>query len=79
MYSEKFTVCVCISSLLISCSVPLPVERYHDCHGVSGQSTLWDCSPLVDCFILCSLFKGYTTLKHIHVIMYSGAVCMKHA
>ena len=52
-----FTVCVCISSLLVSCSVllvtcsvPLPVEHYYDCQGVSGQSTMCDCSVLVDGF-----------------------------
>ena len=74
-----FTVCMCISSLLVSCSVPLPVEHYHDYKGVPGRSTLCDCSLLVDCFILCSLFNGYTTLKHIHMIMYSSVVCTKHA
>ena len=70
MYSV-YSQYVCISSLLVSCYVPLvscsvllPVERYHDCQGVSGRSTLCDCSLLVDCFLACSLFKDYTTLKH---------------
>ena len=67
-----FTVCVCISSLLIfALFYCLHVERYPDCQAVSDRSTLCNCFILLDCLFIM------LTIQELHYMFLVMMVLIK--